>query len=56
MELNENWIVFEEEGIEQQKLKNFKNDCRSLTEDIVVQKYLIDGASYFFQFHFDETL
>lgn len=30
------------------RLNNFKSDCINLDFDIVVQKYLIDGSSYFF--------
>ena len=30
-------------------LEDFKNDCNTLTPEIIVQKYLIEGNSYFFR-------
>jgi hypothetical protein len=35
------------------QLRLFKQDCATKDSDIVVQKYLIDGASYFFDAHYD---
>jgi predicted nucleotidyltransferase len=34
------------------ELRNFKADCLSLDPNIVVQKYLLDGSSYFFDKEF----
>jgi len=31
------------------KIKSFKSDCLSLSYDVIVQKYLIDGTSFFFE-------
>lgn len=41
--------------IELKELADFKSDCMMLREDIVVQKFLVDGTSYFFQLYFDEN-
>lgn len=30
-------------------LEDFKADCKNLTPEIIVQKYLIEGSSYFFK-------
>ncbi|WP_434999785.1 hypothetical protein ACRZ5S_18190 [Vibrio scophthalmi] len=45
----------DEEALEVRELKDFKSDCMSLKEDIVVQKHLVDGTSYFFQLYYDEA-
>jgi hypothetical protein len=45
----------EDNVLEVKELKEFKADCLALKEDIVVQKFLVDGASYFFQLYFDEA-
>lgn len=39
--------------MEVEELKSFKYDCQHSTKEIVVQKYLIDGGSYFFQLYYD---
>lgn len=36
------------------QIVNFRNDCISEPEDIVVQKHLVDGSSYFFENIFQE--
>ncbi len=36
------------EKLEEKNLRSFKDDCCRLSSDIVVQKYLIDGPSYYF--------
>ena len=47
--------IDEEDVLEFKELTDFKADCMVLKEDVVVQKFLVDGASYFFQFYFDEN-
>lgn len=44
----------EQDIVEVQELTKFKNDCLDLGEEIVVQKHLIDGSSYFFQLYYDD--
>ena len=51
----ENLSVGEEKALEVKELKDFKSDCVTLKEDIVVQKHLVDGTSYFFQLYYDEA-
>jgi len=47
--------IDKEDALNFKELTDFKADCIALKEDIVVQKFLVDGASYFFQLYFDEN-
>ncbi|MBV1928190.1 MAG: hypothetical protein KUG81_01595 [Gammaproteobacteria bacterium] len=47
--------IDEEDVLEFKELTDFKADCMTLKEDVVVQKFLVDGASYFFQLYFNEN-